>query len=186
MKTFVFNSPQWTFLPWIHPIAFWATRGFTIYVLWQGEPQLCSALHKEGCPVWSRSAGFMWCSLSLTLEETVGGCSLFSFPFSHRFLQLFSYLFARGDSRLSSRSTPPSWNQATAQNQARFSCSTCAMDSVAQEGCVCCKLKRTKLMEWGTQHFRQRLAKAVHQMQLASTSNPRPEGLAITGEKKHL
>lgn len=51
MKTFVFNSPQWTSLPWIHPIAFRATREFTIYVSWQGEPQRCSALHEEGCPV---------------------------------------------------------------------------------------------------------------------------------------
>lgn len=127
---------------------------------------------------WFRSAGFMWCSLSHILEETSSGCCLFSFPFSHCLLQLFSYLFARGDSRLSSRSTSPSWNQAKAQNQARFSCSRCAMDSVA-EGCVCCKLKWSKLMKWGTQHFGQRIAKAVHQMQLASTSNPRPEKKSI-------
>lgn len=177
MKTFVFNSPQWTSLPWIHPIAFWATREFTFH----GKVSHSSAVRctRKDALCWFRSAGFMWCSLSHSLEETSGGCCLFSFPFSHCLLQLFSLLFARGDSRLSSRSTSPSWNQAKAQNQARFSCSRCAMDSVA-EGCVCCKLKWTKLMEWGTQHFRQRIAKAVHQMQLASTSNPRPE------KKKHL
>lgn len=118
------------------------------------------------------------------------GHSLLSFLVSLRILQplvIFSSVisFLGGDSWPFSRAAEPCLSQSRAQTQ-----HTCPaadvpqIQTVAEQGWTCHSLKWTKLLEWGTQHFKQKFAETVPWF--TPRSNPRSEGLAITAEKKHV
>lgn len=93
------------------------------------------------------------------------GHSLFSFLVSLRILQplvIFSSVisFLGGESWPFSRSTECCLSQSRAQTQ-----HTCPaadvpqIETVAEQGWTCHSLKQTKLLEWGTQHFKKNLLK---------------------------
>lgn len=124
MKAFTFNSSQWTFLPPIHPIAFWPTKTQHLPPLWQCQHTLWGRMsflirahqliplksHPKRVNAWSLPTQFSCFTQDFTVPGDV----------------LLVISFLGGDSWPFSRSTEPCLSQSRAQTQ---HCSRCPTHS---------------------------------------------------------